>query len=652
MTAENKDTRGAAARGTEIRGASPSAIQLALWPTVTLFVGLLLLYIGERVADAKSRAFVDGVGALLALAAIGGRAAQAMKAKDAAHRSAERWLLLAKALVVAGVGLYFAFDLFENPLKESLGKSYERVSGIAAVLWPSLVVLAGLPLINMQRALQSMTDGHGGAEHVELQRVRYSAQSGLTVGMVVMFCFAVCYVAADRNKKYDLARFRSTRPSPSTKKLVENLNKRMQATLFFQNPNEVREQVVPYFEELEKLGSRLKVEVLDHALSPARAKELSATGNGVLVLAVVDDQGKVTQRESLFLGTTLEAAGTALGTFDGDVQKRLLTLTRPGRMAYFTVGHGERSFDPTPIDLTKDDLRAGIADLRELLSRQGFDIRTLGAGQGLLNKIPGDAGVVFIVGPTEHFQPEEINTLKAFLNDGGRVYLFLDPSSDIANKDLAELLKVAGLKYNGQVLCNSEMFAPRTHKAADHANIAITGFSSHVSVTTLSRVSGRAAVIAPRAGWLERDGAAPASGVNVDFTLRTMPNTWADNNGNFTYESGERRMIYDVGAAVTKPVADSKDKREMRLAVFGSVDGVSDMVLRNQANLVMVLDTLKWLMGDEAIVADVVQESDAPIVHTNAQDKLWFYSTIFAAPLLLVVGAILTTRRGQRRRAS
>ena len=125
-----------------------------------------------------------------------------------------------------------------------------------------------------------------------------------------------------------------------------------------------------------------------------------------------------------------------------------------------------------------------------------------------------------------------------------------------------------------------------------------------------------------------------------------------DQATNFTYEPGEKRQIYDVGMAATKPLADSKDKREMRLAVFGSVDAVSDMVLRNQANLVMVMDTVKWLMGDESIVADVIQESDAPIVHTNAQDKLWFYSTIFAGPLLLLVGGYLSTRRGQRRRAS
>ena len=293
-------------------------IKILLWPTVTLFISLAAFYIGERVVvDPKQRTAIDALAALATLAALVGRGGQ-LSSKDAAHKKAEGYLLAASAVIVGALLFYFGFDRLENPLKESLGKSYERISGAVAVLWPSLIVLGGLALINMQRALLSMTDGLGRAEHVELQRVRYSAQSGLTVGMTLMTCFAVCYVAADRNKKYDMARFRSTRPSPSTRKVVENLNKKMTAVLFFQNPNEVREQVVPYFEDLQALNpGRLTVEILDHALAPARAKELSATGNGVVVLAVQDDQGKIAQRESLYLGTTLEAAGGALSTFDG-----------------------------------------------------------------------------------------------------------------------------------------------------------------------------------------------------------------------------------------------------------------------------------------------------------------------------------------------
>src|SRR5262249_52492945 len=136
-----------------------------------------------------------------------------------------------------------------DTLRSLFGKKIERVKDFVSVFWPALVVLGGLPMAFIQRALASMTDGEGYAEKVESNRVSFSAQSGLTIALVVLFCAAVNYVASERNSKWDLARFRSTRPSDSTKKIVQNLAKPVKVTLFFPTPNEVRELVLPYFEE-------------------------------------------------------------------------------------------------------------------------------------------------------------------------------------------------------------------------------------------------------------------------------------------------------------------------------------------------------------------------------------------------------------------
>lgn len=630
----------------------PPAV-LVSWPTWTLLFSLVLFYIGERAIGEppKWRWALDGAGALVFLLGYLGRILRMGAAKEPNHRTAEKWLVHAGTVVLLGLGLYFVFAVFRDPLRESLGKGFERADGVVAVLWPMLVVLGGMALVSMQRSLLSMTNDKGEAEHVELQRVRYSVQSGATVALVLIFCFAVNYIASEHNGKYDMARFRSTRPSPATRKVVENLNKQMKATLFFGSPNEVREQVEPYFADLARVSPRFTYEVADHALEPQKARELSATGNGMVVLYQVDDKGKPGQKETLHVETTLERAGSALGTLDGDVQKRLLLLTRPGRIAYFTVGHGERGFERNNVsDMQKDDLRAAVGDLRSLLQSQAYDVRTLGVGQGLATRVPGDAGIVFVAGASEKFLPEEVEALLKYLNDGGHVYLLLDPAAEATAQSLEPLLKATGLKYHPQLLCNDEVYAVRTHKPADHANVASISFSSHASVSTLSRASGRAAVILPRTGWLERESPPPA-GMVIDFTVRSMPKTYADLNGNFAYDKEEKQQVYDVAAAVSKQVGEVKDKKELRLAVLGSVDAVADLVLANRANLFLALDTVKWLMGDDAIAAETAQETDLPIVHTKNEDKVWFYSTIFAAPVLLLFGGLTYARRARRRRA-
>ena len=638
-------------------------VQLVLWPTILFFAGLFALFIAERMLTKESlQRGCDGLSMLLLLGSIVGFASRRSSADDPAEKRAQSRLLLGSVTTTLGLALYLLFAAktpsIVTMLHDSLGKNFDKVSSLVAVAWPALLLLGAIPVAFIQQALFSMTDGQGRAEAIEPHRIGYSTQSGLSLALVVILVGALNYSGTERNIKLEYARFRSTRPSEATRKVVQNLAKPIRATLFFPTGNEVREQVQPYFEELAAQSDRFKFEVLDHALEPTKARELSATGNGLVVLSVVDEKGASTQRETLNIGITAELSQGALSTLDSQVQKKLLTLSRPGRLAYFTSGHGERAFDSGAIDLQKDDLRAPVGYLRSLLTNLGYEVKSLNVGNGLATKVPADAGMVLIAGPTEHFLPEEASALKQYLMDGGHVFLMLDPTSEVAANDLGEVLKSVGVKYHPQLLAHDEIYAVRTHKEADKYNIVSTSFSSHVSVTTLSQNSGRAGVFLPKAGWFEREPTTPP-GIQIDFPLRSMPKTYVDANNNFTFDPGEKQQVFELSAAVQKTVGDAgkdgkdaKAKRELRMAIVGSVDVVSDLGLLNRANGALAQDTVKWLMNDEAIVGESVQEADLPIMHTKDQDKLWFYSTIIAAPLLVLLLGFLYLRWVRRRRAA
>lgn len=642
-------------------------VRLVLWPTLLLFVGLFALFLAERMLNKElHQRLLDGVAALLMIAGIVGHMGRRSSAKSAAEKSAYGILALSGLAVLVGSGLFLLFTAksvgIAEPLHSVLGKSFERLSGLASVLWPALVLMGSLTAAFVQQALHSMTDGAGNTEQVDPLRIRYSAQSGLSVALVVIFVGAVQYVSSEHNKKLDFARFRTSRPSEATKKVVQNLAKDLRATLFYPTTNEVRETVVPYFEELAKESSRFRVEVLDHALEPARSRELSASGNGLVVLSVVDDKGKSSERETINIGTSTEQAQGPLATLDMEVQKRLLTLTRPGRIAYFTTGHGERNFDVgVPSDLNRQDLRAPVGMMRQLLLSLGYEVRTLSVANGLGNKVPGDAGLVIVPGPTEALLPEEIAALTDYLNEGGHLYLLLDPDATKADESLAPLIKQAGAKYHPELLAHETMIARRRRNDSDKNNILGTGFSSHVSVTVLSRAGGRIAVVLPKTGWFERE-AQPPAGLQIDFPIRSAPDTWADANNNLTFESSEKKQVFDVAVAAQKtvgePPKDQKDaksqkgRREMRLAVLGSVDAVSDLGLTVPTNQALVQDTVKWLTQEEQLVGESAQEQDVPILHTKQQDKVWFWSTVLAAPALVLFIGLLYIRAVRRRRVS
>ena len=174
------------------------------------------------------------------------------------------------------------------------------------------------------------------APRLEIARIRDAMWSGVGLAGALVFAFALCYVGSERDKKVDLCYFRTARPGESTRKIVQTLDQPVQVSLFFPPANEVREEVVGYFDDLKKESKLLEVQGYDRDVDPQKAKELGVSGNGIVVVA------RGGHREQLSVGLELEGARAQLRNLDHDVQKRLLKVARPARTVYLVTGHGER----------------------------------------------------------------------------------------------------------------------------------------------------------------------------------------------------------------------------------------------------------------------------------------------------------------------
>jgi hypothetical protein len=279
--------------------------------------------------------------------------------------------------------------------------------------------------------------------------------------------------------------------------------------------------------------------------------------------------------------------------------------------------------------------------------------------------IPEDATFVMALGPTEPFAAEEIAALQRYVTRGGHVLLALDPEGKANNDDLAA---IAGLTYKPGILCNAEYHGVRRRNDSDNAIIFSNRFSSHPSVATLGRLGTRALLLVD-AGSIDKSKDADAS-LKIDFAVKSLPNTWADLNGNFTLDTPEEsKGVFNVVAAVSKPVADTagkdkdakdkdaKDKKgpdELRVLVMADVDALSDATLLNPANFngnpQFVVDAFRWLGGEESFAGAVNTTEDVRIEHTRQKDKIYFYLTIFGAPALVLGIGLTLTRRSRRAR--
>ncbi|HXU03718.1 MAG TPA: Gldg family protein, partial [Polyangia bacterium] len=560
------------------------------------------------------------------VAAIAMRFIRAGKA-SADRKKLEQTLLALYALGLGGVLLYvIQSDLWATAFNQPLERNWPKLSTVLAALWPVVWVTAAWPILLVELAHAEMAR----APKLELGRIRSAMLSGFGLAAALVAAFSFAYVASERDKKVDLAYFRTSRPGEVTRRIVRNLDQPLEAAIFFPSANEVRDEVDDYFKDLAKESSQLKLTHYDFDIDPVKAKEYGVTTNGIVVFV------RGSRHEQLGLSKDMEGAKAGLKILDKEVQQRLMTIVKPPRSAGFTLGHGERTWERGETD---NDKRSGIAVLRDGLLDQSYEVRSVNAADGLMNEIPKGINLLAIIGPRTPFQPEEYATINRYIDGGGRVLIALDPENKV---DMHEVLGPLNLIFKPETLANEMSFARRIEqKISDRTNLVASTFTSHPSVTTLSRLGPRAAVVLPGAGWIDTKKDRTAA-IPVDSPIKAHYATFVDKNGNFTQDPGEDKRQWELAATAVK--------KDARVFVIADSDWIADEAIKIPGNSVLALDVIHWLMGDEAFSGQTSTEADVKITHTRKQDVAWFYSTIFLAPALVIGAGVAVTRKSRRKR--
>lgn len=599
--------------------------------SVVYAAGLVAVYVGERVLGpgrASTTATLVGLAGVVAALVLGLRQGQG--------RPAGRVL---PALYVAGLvalALHFARSTLPALLGHpALDVRMPRLDGALAALWPAILLASTLPALLVEFALAGMAR----APLADPRRVHAALLSGLGMAFALVFCFAVAYIASERNLKADLSFFRTARASAATKQLVSALDQPVEVTLFYPPGNEVAEELTGYFAELARASGKLTVLRADQAVDPAKAKALGVTSNGTIAFA------RGSQHEQLQIATKLEGARPKLRVLDQDVHKRLLSMARGKRTVYLVQGHEERTFT-----VPHDAEPAGtLGLLRELLQGQNLDVRELGMAQGLANDVPADAGVVMLIGPQRAMLAEESAALVRYFRRGGRLLVAVDPESVSAS---APILAGLSLQLSQATLANDRIYWARTRQKADRIGIVPTSYSSHAALSSQAPYGSQMPVVLLGAGALAKSAVVPDPAPSVDFIIRTENNTWEDKNKDLEFDKdSEERKGYPVAAAVTlrKPGGASASEQDGRAFVIGDSDVFSDQLIRNRANALLAFDAIRWLLGEPDAAGPINNEEDVPVRHTRKQDVVWFYGSVFLAPALVLLAGWAATRKRRKR---
>jgi hypothetical protein len=647
------------------------------WITGVLFFGLLCLFAGQRALahlDTTSTV-LTGLGLLCVVGATGVRV-WAFTRESGRRRAVEGVMLLCHA----GVGLALLVYFFVAAKEGVSHKTYI----IASVAWLILMGLSLIPLFMIEASLGFVgrdwfpAKGEKVADEaaVELFRVKEMALNGLSIALAAAFLMVTCNTMKDRDISKDVSYFKTSGPGSATVAMVNKMNAPLRVLIFFPDVNQVADEVESYFRQLGDATGKVVVERHDRLVSPTLAKEHKVNADGTIVLLRGEPEEKkgdkkdekkpegpqASQSEKITLPTDFsKARKDKLREFDGDVQKALMKVVRPKRVAYFSVGHGELNDPKSTGPMEMQDPLARSTLLKQLMSLLNYEVKDW---DGFGKPVPDDCTILFVLGPRHELLEEELKSIDDYLERGGSLLLVLDPQSQV--RDLGPLEGRLGVHFDPGVLMDDKEFMVQQHNNSDHRLILTNQFSSHASVTTLSRGGVRSGILLIESGhllphdFMVEQGKQPPKRT---WVVRSMSSSFVDLNGDREYNDGaEKRDRYNIGAAI-EDENDKKDKDKedekagMRAMVFADSEAFSDVLLRKVPLIqALVVDAVKWLGGEEDLAGETISEKDVLIEHTKSEDVVWFYLSIVGAPVLILglglSGVMWRRRRAQRRKRS
>jgi ABC-type uncharacterized transport system involved in gliding motility auxiliary subunit len=383
-----------------------------------------------------------------------------------------------------------------------------------------------------------------------------------------------------------------------------------------QDPQQYRDQL----DEYKYYSSQISTEFVEADRNPTQAEKYGITGVPTVLVEYDGRTERSNQVDEQGLTNALKKA------VEGKAKK-----------IYFVQGHGEK--DPTSSEPT------GYKAAADALAQDNFDVAKLALPQE--GKIPDDASVVVIAGPTIDFFAPEVEALKGFLKRGGKVLLMVDPPGKNATSGLPNLIAFArewGISIGNDIVVDVSgvgrligtdasvpIAMPKPHALTRDLGNTITAYPLARSVTVIE---------------------GGADGKFAQSIAETTQQAWAETDIKGLYETGkpapepqkgDRTGPIGLAAAASAPAPDAPaggspdaPKPEARLVVVGDSDFASNRAIAIGVNKDLFLNMDNWLAQQENLISIRPKDpADRRIQLTSDQRTMLFWLTLAVIPVLL-----------------
>ncbi|HEY8270151.1 MAG TPA: Gldg family protein [Pseudobdellovibrionaceae bacterium] len=458
-------------------------------------------------------------------------------------------------------------------------------------------------------------------EFLSMKTTKHGMNMGALIGLVFVGLVVSNFLAVKHYKVWDFSGSQSNTLSNQSIKLVKSLDSELLVRFFYKKGVEGNEENRKSFRELIKKyqdqSSSIKLEFVEVNERPDLAEQYGVTkGSGVIFLEYKGRKNRIEKIE------------------EQEVTNALVKVTREkDKNIYFVVGHGER-------DLEEAKEANGLNALKVMLENNRYLVKTLALN--LNAKIPEDADVVVIVGPTQKFLDYEIQGLEEYLKHGGNLLMALKSKQ---TQGLEVLLGRVGLEPMNNYVLN--LVETAVGKGVQQGQTLGTVFSTTDEIT---KVFGKnEATIFRNPMSFKRDKV--PEGVTIDDLVKAPENSMSFSSLEIKGEGPQGAFTLATLAKGKFPGGklDNIDK-SFEMVVVGDTDFLGNQLLMQSLNRDLVLNSIASLAKEENLISVAPKENQ--VTKLNMTDaNFYLFVFLFAIPIPLALLGTSLTLWAKRRHA-
>ncbi len=357
-------------------------------------------------------------------------------------------------------------------------------------------------------------------------------------------------------------------------------------------------------------GGKFSYKFVDPNANPVEAQQYQVTRDATVVL---------------LLGTQKELITTVS---EQDVTNAMVRLMNPAkRTVYFLTGHGEHD--------TQTAGQSAYTRVKTVLESKNYTVQVL----NLLaqNKVPTDASVIVIAGPTQAVPDQEIALLKDYVSKGGALVIMEEPTIVVKSNSSADPLADYLTADWGVTLTDDLVIDP----AQNPPFLVVADEQNYGSHPITSELQGKI-VFFPTARSIKSTSVANVTETDL---VKTISGAWGETdyaalqNNQLAFDASK-----DLAGPLTVAVAAQNSSNNSRVVVIGDSDFADDTYFDQYSNSDMMINSIDWAAGQESIINLTTRQaiSRQMVLPSNTTLLLISISVLCILPGLVLAGGVAT----------